>query len=180
MKKVFTFLLALISAVCVLSAATAQEVKIHQENGSFYIVIAPPNGARVVRSTTEDHFTRTDLAYITEGKPSVTITVAGDDLYFGLNLSDLSSDGVDLIINEVTVEMSEPGVDIYKTPAGYEYIVANETTEGNDACDTLMLVNGYFIMVHVFYDNYTELTEQDMEIGPDIVNTLRFVGNTNT
>jgi len=179
MKKIMALVLIL-CVVCALSAAAAQSVEIYREDTSFYIEVTLPNGARVSDTATDDHFSMTDLEYITQGKPSVVITTAADELYVGQSLSDLSKEDVELIINEITVEMADPVVDIRKTPEGYEYIVANESTENNDACDTVMLVNGYFMMVHVYYPDFRELTEEDMQIGPAVVETFRFVGNTNT
>ena len=179
MKKTMALLLAL-CLVCALSAAAAQTVEIYREDASFYIEVTLPNGARVADTQTDEHFSMTELEYITEGKPVVVITTAADELYVGQSLSDLSKEDVELIINEITVEMTDPAVDIRKTPEGYEYIVANESTQGNDACDTVMLVNGYFLMVQVYYPDFRELTEEDMQIGPSIVETFRFVGNTNT
>ena len=44
----------------------------------------------------------------------------------------------------------------------------------------MMLVNGYFIMVQVYYEDYRELTPDDMLIGPSIAESFRFVGNTNS
>ena len=179
MKKTIAILLLLAMALSA-AFATAQEVEIHREDALFYIVVTLPNGARVKENTTDNHYSMTELTFITAGKPSVIITTAADELYIGQSLSDLSKDEVAQIISDITVEMTEPVVDIRKTADGYEYIVANESTEVNDTCDTVMLVNGYFIMVHVFYDDAHELTPEDMNIGPSIVETFRFVGNTNT
>ncbi|MFH1512921.1 MAG: hypothetical protein ABIG45_06170 [Bacillota bacterium] len=179
MKKAIALALVLVS-VFALAAAQAQEVEIHREDALFYIVVTLPNGARVAQSQTDGHNSMTDIEFITPGKPSVVITTAADEMYIGQSLSDLTKEEVELIINGITVEMAQPVSDIRKTADGYEYIVVNESMQENDTCDTVMLVNGYFIMVHVFYEDFSELTPEDQEIGPSIVETFRFVGNTNT
>ncbi len=179
MKKI-TALLMLLVSLCTLSAAAAQSLEIFREDSLFYIEITLPEGARAETAVAEDTLSRTNVEFITAGKPSVVITATPDETYVGQSLADLTREQVELIISGVTVEMAKPAVDIRKTADGYEYIVCNEGTEANDTCDTVMLVNGYFIMVHVFYPDYSELTPADMEIGPSIVETFRFVGNTNS
>ena len=181
MKKSIGLILALILVSgFALTALAAQPVEIYREEELFYIEVDLPNGARVAESTSNDSLFMTRLEYITDGKPSIVITVAPDEPYFGQSLSDLSKEEVELIIDEITLEMTDPSVDILDTPNGDEYIVANETTEGNDTCDTVMLADGYFIMVHVYYEDFSELTEDDMEIGPSIMDTLQCYGNTNS
>ncbi len=179
MKKALALLLMAVT-MCLLTAASAQSVEIYKEDALFYIEITAPNGARVADSTTDEFLFKTDLEYITPGKPTVMITAAPDEPYIGQSLSDLSKEEVELIISEITVEMASPDVEIRETTGGYEYIVANESTAENDTCDTVTLINGYFIMVHVYYEDFSELTSADMEIGPAILETLKFVGNTNT
>jgi hypothetical protein len=179
MKKTAALLLILLT-VCAVSAAAAQNVEIYREDSLFYIQVTLPDGAQVLSSTTDETLSMTELSYVADGKPSVVVTVAPDETYVGLSLSDLAKEEVDLIVSEITMEMAAPTVEIREAPGGYEYIVLNESTETNDASDTVMLVNGYFIMVHVFYADYHELTAQDMEIGPSIVESFQFVGNTNS
>jgi hypothetical protein len=179
MKKALALLL-LLAAVCAISAAAAQSVEIYREDDLFYIEVTLPSGARVSDSSGDESLFRTDLQYIAEGKPSVVISAAPDEPYTGLSLADLSQEDISLIVQSITVEMCEPQWDIQRTQEGYEYVVCNETATANDTCDTVMLVNGYFIIVHVFYEDNSELTEADMAIGPSIVESLRFIGNTNT
>lgn len=179
MKKTIGFLLIL-ALVCALTAAAAQSVEIYRESALFYIEVTLPNGAQVLSSATDETLSMTDIGFIEAGKPSVVITVAPDELYTGQNLADLTQAEVDLIVSEISMEMTDPVKDIRTTPDGVEYIVVNESTAVNDTCDTVMLVNGYFVMVHVYYEDYRELTQQDMEIGPSIMDTFRFVGNTNS
>ena len=179
-KSISLILVLLLVSGCTLTALAAQTIEIYQEEELFYMEVNLPNGARVAESTINDSLFITRLEYITEGKPSIVITVAPDEPYFGQNLSDLSKEEVELIIGGITLEMAEPSVDILNTPGGDEYIVANETTEDNDTCDTVMLADGYFIMVHVYYEDFSELTEDDMEIGPSIMDTLQCFGNTNS
>lgn len=179
MKKTIALLLILVS-VCVFVSAAAQEIEIHREGELFYIVVTLPSGTRVNNSTTDEHFSLTEIGYLADGKPTIIITTAADELYVGQSLSDLPREDVDRIVSEITVEMADPKVEVRVTPDGYEYIVANEQTETNDACDTVMLVNGYFIMVHVYYPDFSTLTPEDEAIGPTIVETFRFVGNTNS
>ena len=58
--------------------------------------------------------------------------------------------------------MAEPRAETPHDPGTvYKYIVASESTPDNDTCDTVMLVNGYFIMVNVFYADFSELTFED-------------------
>ncbi|MBN1778132.1 MAG: hypothetical protein JW811_08435 [Clostridiales bacterium] len=180
MRKITTTVLILALICAFVPAAAAQEIEIHPENAQFYIVATLPGGSRVENSMTDGYFSLTEIEYITVGRPSVVITTAADELYIGRSLSDLSKEDVNLIIATITVEMSEPVVEVGATPDGYEYIVVNESTATNDTCDTVMLINGYFIMVHVFYADFSELTEADMEIGPAIVETFRFVSNINS
>ncbi len=179
MKKI-TALLLMLALLFALGAAAAQNVEIYREDSLFYIEVTLPNGARTETPVAEDTMTRTNVEFITPGRPSVVITVTPDETYAGLSLSDLSREEVELIISGITVEMTNPEVEIRKTAEGYEYVVCNEGTAANDASDTVILVNGYFMMVHVFYPDYSELTPEDMEIGPSIVETFRFVGNTNS
>jgi hypothetical protein len=179
MKKTAALLLILLT-VCAVSAAVAQNVEIYREDSLFYIQVALPDGARVLSTTTDETLSMTELSYAAQDKPSVVITAAPDETYVGLSLSDLTKEEVDLIVNEITMEMASPAVELRTAPGGYEYIVLNESTETNDVCDTVTLVNGYFIMVHVFYADYHALTAQDMEIGPSIVESFQFVGSTNS
>ena len=179
MKKTAALLLLLLT-VCAVSAAAAQSVEIYREDSQFYIQVTLPSGARVESNTADETLSMTELSYITEGKPSVVITAAPDETYVGMNLSDLTKEEVDLIVSEITMEMAAPDVEIRKTPGGHEYIVCNESTQTNDASDTVMLVNGYFIMVHVFYPDNRELSAEDMNIAPSIVESIQFVGNTNS
>lgn len=179
MKKKIAILLALIS-VCTFMAAAAQEIEIRKEDNLFYMLVTLPSDARVESSVTDENFTQTVIGYMNPGKPDIVITTAADELYAGLDLSDLPQQEVDRIISEITVEMANPATEIRVNPEGHKYIVANEQTEDNDACDTVMLVNGYFIMVHVSYPDFSALTQADELIGPAIVETFRFVGNTNS
>lgn len=176
MKKIVALLLALAS-VCALSAAAAQSVEVYRENASFYVEVTLPSGARIADTPSEG---QTVIEYAVSGKPTVIITTAADELYTGQSLADLSKENLDLIVSGITVEMADPVTDIRKTADGREYIVANESTAENDTCDTVTLLNGYFIMIHVFYPDMRELTPEDMQIGPAIMETLRFVGNTNS
>ena len=179
MKNALALLLAL-AMVCSLAAAAAQEIEIHREDALFYIVVTLPDGAQVINSTTNEHFSLTEIGFTAPDKPTVIITTAADELYIGQSLSDLSAEEIGLIISGITVEMADPQTETHTTANGYQYIVVNEATHDNDTCDTVMLINGYFIMVHVFYDDSRELTPDDQLIGPSIVETFRFVGNTNT
>ncbi|HPJ02006.1 MAG TPA: hypothetical protein PKU80_04135 [Candidatus Limiplasma sp.] len=179
MKKTIAVLL-LIAAVFTWTAAAAQDIEIHREGELFYIVVTLPSGTRVENSQTDEHFSLTEIGYLTSGKPVIAITTAADELYVGLSLSDLPREDIDRIISEISVEMADPKTEVRVTPEGYEYIVVNEQTDANDACDTVMLVNGYFIMVHVYYPDFSTLTPEDEAIGPAIVETFRFVGNTNS
>ena len=179
MKKIIAVIL-LFASILMFAAAGAQEIEIHREDELFYIVVTLPAGARVESSMNEEHFSLMEIQYITSGMPFIVITTAADELYVGQNLSDLPSEEVDLIISGITLEMTEPDVEIRVSADGYEYIVVNETAGTNDTCDTIMLVNGYFIMVHVYYADFSELTQDDQAIGPAIVETFRFVGNTNS
>jgi hypothetical protein len=179
MKKTIALLLLLATA-CFLTAASAQEIEIHREDAMFYIVVTLPDGARMEDSQTDENFSKTVIGYVSTGKPTVEITTAATELYVGQNLADLPKEDVERIISEITVEMADPETEVRSTPDGYEYIVANERTEGNDACDTVMLVNGYFIMVHVYYADLSTLTPEDEQIGPSIMDTIHIVGNTNS
>ncbi len=173
-------LILILAMVFTLTAAAAETVEIYRENTLFYIEVTLPAGARVVNSTADETLSMTDIGFIDAGRPSVVITVAPDEQYSGQGMSDLTQEEVDLIISEITMEMAAPVEDLRYTPDGYAYIVVNESTAENDTCDAVMLVNGYFIMVNVFYPDYRELTEQDMAIGPSVMDTFRFVGNTNS
>jgi len=180
MKKIAAILLFLALACALIPATAAQEIEIYPGDAPFYIVATLPGGFRVESSTIDEHFSLTKIEHITEGNPSVVITTAADELYAGRNLSDLSREEVELIISEITVEMNDPVSEIGATTEGYEYIVVNESTQTNDTCDTVMLLNGYFIMVHVFYADNSELTDEDMQIGPAIVETIYIVSETNS
>jgi len=177
MKKIIA-LFAALALLCAFTAASAEEVTVYQEQDQFSISITLPEGAQVIDTTANDQFSMTELGFAAGGRPTVIITVAADELYVGQSLSDLTEDEKQLIISEITVEMAAPAVDLRTSPEGYEYIVANETTEGNDASDTVMLLNGYFIMVHVYYEDYAELTEVDAQIGPSIMETLQYLSDT--
>lgn len=179
MKKTIALLLML--AVMLAGVfASAQEIEIHREDAQFYMVVALPSGARVESSQTDDNFSLTVIGYIAPGKPSVEITTAATELYVGLSLSDLSREDVERIVSDITVEMADPKTELRATPDGFEYVVANEQAADNDTCDTVMLVNGFFIMVKVYYPGHGELTPEDELIGPSIVDSFRFVGNTNS
>ncbi len=176
-----TIALLLLLAVTFTGAlASAQEVEIHREDALFYMLVTLPDGARVESSQTDENFSLTTIGYITTGMPTVEITAAATELYVGQSLSDLPTEDVERIISDITVEMADPIAEIRTTPGGYEYIVANEQTADNDTCDTVMLVNGFFIMVKVYYPDLSELTQADEQIGPSIVDSFRFVGNTNS
>ena len=179
MKRILS-LLFILALLCTASAASAQEIEIHREDNLFYIVVTLPSGARVTDYSADEYFSLTKIDYVTAGMPSVVITAAPDELYTGQSLSDLPKDDIDLIINEITVEMTNPVTEIRSTANGYEYIAVNESTADNDACDCVMLINGYFVMVHVYHTDFSELTPDEVTIGPSIIETLRFVGNTNS
>ena len=179
MKKIAALLL-LLCMVCVIWPAAAQEIEIHREEPLFYIVVTLPDSARVTQSITDDHFSLTELEFPVTGKPVIVITTAADELFVGQSLSDLSQDEIQMIIGDITVEMANPSVDIHSTADGYVYITVNENTQENDICETVMLLNGYFIMVHVYYPDNSRLTDQDEAYGPSIVETLHWVDNTNS
>ena len=179
MKKTIALLLLLAVAFTGV-LASAQEIEIHREDAQFYMVVTLPSGARVESSQNDENFSLTVIGYIESGKPTIEITTAATELYAGLRLTDLAKEDVERIISDITVEMADPVTEVRTSPDGYEYIVANEQTEDNDTCDTVMLVNGFFIMVKVFYPDLSELTPEDEQIGPSIVDSFRFVGNTNS
>ena len=179
MKKIGSVLLVLL-LVCTLAAATAEDLEIHRDDAQFYFVVSVPEGAQVTDHRTDEQFSITQIEFLAPGKPTIIITTAADELYIGQNLSDLSDADVERIIAEITVEMAAPQTEIRTTPEGYQYIVVNESTPDNDTCDAVMLVNGYFVMVNVFYADFSELTLEDEKIGPSIVDTFRFVDNVNS
>lgn len=179
MKKTIALMLVL-AAGCAFAPATAQDIEIRWEDAMSYIVFTLPEGAQVASSLTDGQFSMTEVEFPAAGKPRVIITTAADELYVGLDLANLPQEDVDRIIREITVEMAEPSVEIRVTPDGHMYIVANESTPANDTCDAVTLINGYFVMVNVFYADFSELTAEDQEIAPSIVETFRFVDNANT
>jgi len=179
MKRILALLLTAVS-VCLITCAAAQDVTIHGEDTAFFVKVTLPLGAQLKSSEMLDEYSMVTADFRADGKPLIIITTAIDEKYIGLSLSDLSREEVESIISTITVEMSEPETQLRTSDDGYDYIVANETTEKNDVSDTVMLVNGYFIMVHVYYEDFSELSEEDNEIGPDIMDTLSFIGFTNT
>lgn len=179
MKKILPILIVL-ALLCSVTAATAEELEIQQGEDLFSIGVTLPEGAHVANFTSDDQFSMLEIGFDTEGRPSIVITVAADELYIGQSLSDLTQDEKNLIISEITVEMVSPQVEIRTSQAGYEYIVANETTEANDTSDTMMLLDGYFVMVHVYNEDYSELNPEDAEIGPSIVETLHYLDGGNS
>ena len=179
MKHKIALVLVLVLA-CAFTAAAAQDIEIQKENELFYMAVTLPSGARVENSITDDNFSLTVIGFLTPGKPTVEITVAADELYAERNLSGLPQEDVDRIISGIIVEMANPKTEIRVSQSGYAYIVANEQEDANDTSDTVMLVNGYFVMVKVYYPDFSTLTQADEEIGPAIVETFRFVGNTNS
>ena len=72
MKKIAALLL-LLGLACVIWPAAAQEIEIHREEPLFYIVVTLPEGAQVAQSTTDDHFSLTELEYLVTGKPVIVI-----------------------------------------------------------------------------------------------------------
>lgn len=178
MKKSFVLFLTL-AMLCAFTAASAQEISIYNGDAQFTINVTLPEDVQVLDNITAASYTLTDFAYLTEGSPLMVITVAPYAQYQGKSFADLTQDEMDMVLGTVTLEKAAPAVEARTTPEGYEYLVVNETTADNDVCDTVMLYEGYFIMVHVYYDNFSELTQQDIEIGPSIMDSLWIAGDTN-
>jgi|GEM_PF-2087709 len=174
MKRTFALLLIL-SMLCILASAAAQEAVITKEDAPFSVAFTLPGGARVSELTANDAYSMSSVRFITGYRPAVDIIIAATEKYSGLSFADLSAGEIDKVITDLTAEMTHPVADIRATPDGHEYIVANETDKRNDTSDAVMLVDGYFIMVHVYYDNFGELSDQDVKIAPSIVDTFRFI-----
>ena len=179
MKRTFALLLIL-SLLCILASAAAQEAVITKEDAPFSVAFTLPGGSRVSELTANDAYSMSSIRFLTGHKPAVDVIMAPAALYGGLSFADLSAEEIDQIIKELTVEMTQPVADIRATPDGHEYIAANEADKRNDTSDAVMLVNGYFIMVHVYYENFGELNTQDNAIAPSIVDTFRFIDSDGT
>ncbi len=170
MKKMLAILTAAVMML-VCSGALADTVKFLEDSSEFDIEMALPEGASVGDQTSSELVSVCEIN--SEGLASVTITIAGDDMYGSLSLNDLSEEDVAALMEMASEPYEDAEMTVEMTPSGNGYIAINADEEGINAIFTLYL--GYFVQLTQWHDDFSPITEADDAFLLELLHNIEFM-----
>lgn len=177
MKKIVSIVLAL---VLLLGMASLAETCVLTESDKFSVTAAAPENYDFILAGYGD-FTGGLFAPKEDGNSVYyTLLIAYSDEYadvFGKEstLNDLDAEQMVKAVTELTSQYNKPEVTTAKTSFGTLCLIVNEQDCESEYASILTIWHGYFIEVYIDVLDGTQMTQEDIQRGLDIMSSLQLI-----
>lgn len=173
MKKCFALLLAL-TLVMGASLASATELEVSQATTEFDVTLEIPEGYEAVQDR-ENGNLYIDILPSDKAQPEYWLSIGYSEEYDGVTFNDLSEEDVDSIVAEISTAFAAPVWSEATTKEGTQVCVMDETEGESDWALIFTIYKGYFITVQIEKDDYSMLSEADIQRAVDLLGDMHFV-----
>lgn len=182
MKKFLAMMLAamlLLSCSAALAETTVEE-KVTIESSDY----APFDVTMVIPDEyTKQEYRSDGLLAITvlsddDDTPDFIIIIAPSEAYEGITLNELSDEEKKELLDTMVEGFNEPEINDLVTEHGTQVYLINEVSpesEGAYYADGFTIYKGYFITVSLYKPNFTQLTQENLDLAIKLLSDMWFV-----
>ncbi len=175
MKKIVSFVLAL-TMLMMAGAALAETIKPAEFARSFDVEITLPEGATTAANEVGEN-TMTAITLAEAGKPGYVFIISPSDMQAldGKKMSELTDEEKASLVEAMSLGMDSPSERWVTLDNGGLLLLVEENTEANDYAYATTLYDGFFIFVYASYEDYDKMTEEDIQVMIDIMQSLKII-----
>ncbi len=176
MKKILAALLACLMVFTV-AGAFAEHYKLQEDFTNFDVELDIPEGATYEQNP-EEEMLCLQFWFEDGSKPSFDLNVAPSDIVDGLSLGDFSQEDKDSMVSMASEGYSVPTNEFFVTPSGNTILLTQETdaAAGYSALMTTVY-KGFFVNLYMGYEDGSPLTEDDMKLMHQVIESTWIVGD---
>lgn len=177
MKKLLALLMAAVMLMGV-SYVMAETVQVEQSTAAFDVTMVIPEGFSMVEQRVNDTLCIDVLADDPAVNPNYSMTIAYSEEYEGHTISELTEEEQESLLEKLTEEnFWDATVSGHTTTGGTLVFVLdeNEAEVGTDYALAFTVYKGYFIQMFVEHDDYSKLSEEDIQRAIDLLSDMEFV-----
>ena len=175
MKKILTMLLAailLFAAAC----AVAQSETIHLadlgEGCEAVLVVENPVALSFLNDEIATGFVYAKASR--EGLADVHIVVAKSEVAEGMSLADMGEEGMAILKELVGEQYENPIIEEKTSPSGNLFIEVCSNEEESEIDSMLTIFEGYIIVMDVYREDFSKLSDADRAFGEEMLYALWF------
>lgn len=176
MMKKFCLLLMVLVLLCG-AAASAQVVDVQEHALTFDVQMTIPEDAE---ATQEDFGEFTCIMIHLDGKngvrPLYRMTIAAsEEIDEGRSMADLTQDEKDTLVDVWMEGMQNATHKFDVLENGNTVLVIEENTETDDYAMMISIHDGYFFHLYMNYENYSKLTDADLDMMYELMESVQIV-----
>ena len=177
MKKILAFALAAVMLAC--GVALAEDTVLNTES-SLKITVDVPEGYTFAETDYGDFIGGLFKPADENAQTYYTLLVAFSEEYaerFGREsrLNDLTQEELDAAIAELTSDFASPEITMATTGLDTIVIVVNEQGSESEYATILTVYHGYFVQVYIDQLDGRPITDEEIQIGLDIMTSLALI-----
>ncbi len=153
-------------------SAFAEETKLEEEIQKFDFTFVLPQGATIEQEVVDGELS---LAYITlsdENAPDYCLSIAFDEMLASLSFEEMTEEDLKLFEARMTLDCDQPTVQFKTLEDGRKICIIDEDST-SDFAYVISLVDGYQISCYISHDDFSDLTENDIEKAIEIMDSIK-------
>lgn len=172
MKKTLSLFLTL-ALLMTASCAFAEKHKVDEVSKTFSVEIDIPEGA-TYEETGFEGWVCVEMSMLSQDgvKMDLDFNITPSEEYDGKSLRDFTDEEKAYLMEQVGMGFYNPVHMFYEMDDGNVMLFTNDDTEDNDTAVMQTIYNGYFMFLYCARDGYSQLSESDIEIMFQIMNSI--------